>query len=230
MAPILEARRLDKSFPRAGGTVTVLQGCDFALAAGENVAIIGPSGAGKSTFLNLISGLDAPTAGEVLYAGKPLTGLGPDGWADWRRAHVGFVFQFHFLLPDFTALENVLMPARLRGDAGAGASGRARALLARMGLADRADHLPGELSGGEQQRVAVARAYMNAPRLVLADEPFGNLDLQKGRELADLLLSLGRDEGSSLIVVTHDLTLAARADRILELRDGRLAEAPAGLS
>ena len=229
MAPILEARRLDKSFPRAGGAVTVLQGCDFALAAGENVAIIGPSGAGKSTFLNLISGLDAPTAGEILYEGRPLTGLGPDGWADWRRAHVGFVFQFHFLLPDFSALENVLLPARLRGDSGAQAAGRARALLARMGLVDRADHLPGELSGGEQQRVAVARAYMNAPRLVLADEPFGNLDLQKGRELADLLLSLGRDEGSSLIVVTHDLTLAARADRILELRDGRLAEAPAGL-
>ncbi len=229
MAPILEARRLDKSFPRTGGIVTVLQGCEFALAPGENVAIIGPSGAGKSTFLNLVSGLDAPTAGEVLYDGEPLTGLNPDGWADWRRGHVGFVFQFHFLLPDFSALENVLMPARLRGAAGPAAQERALALLERMGLADRAEHLPGELSGGEQQRVAVARAYMNAPRLVLADEPFGNLDLQKGRELADLLLSLGRDEGCSLIVVTHDLTLAARADRILELRDGRLAAAPAGL-
>jgi lipoprotein-releasing system ATP-binding protein len=229
VAPILEARRLDKSFPRAGGAVTVLQGCDFALAAGENVAIIGPSGAGKSTFLNLISGLDAPTAGEIFYEQKPLTGLDADGWADWRRAYVGFVFQFHFLLPDFSALENVLMPARLRGAAGPPARARALALLDRMGLADRAGHLPGELSGGEQQRVAVARAYMNAPRLVLADEPFGNLDLQKGRELADLLLSLGRDEGSSLIVVTHDLALAARAGRILELRDGRLAAAPAGL-
>jgi len=229
VAPILEARRLDKRFPRAGGAVDVLQGCDFALAAGENVAIIGPSGAGKSTLLNLLSGLDAPTAGEILYQGRPLTGLDADGWADWRRANVGFVFQFHFLLPDFTALENVLMPAQLGGSSGTPARTRALGLLERLGLADRAGHLPGELSGGEQQRVAVARAYMNAPRLVLADEPFGNLDLQKGRELADLLLSLGRDEGSSLVVVTHDLSLAARADRILELRGGRLAAAPAGL-
>jgi predicted ABC-type transport system involved in lysophospholipase L1 biosynthesis ATPase subunit len=221
----LEARGLGKIFPRAGGELRVLADCDLSLAKGESVAVIGPSGAGKSTLLNLLSGLDSKDAGEIHFQGASLDELGPDGWNRWRRDRVGFVFQFHFLLPDFTALENVMIPARLQGAPEPADHERARSLLERMGLGDRLDHLPGELSGGEQQRVAVARAFMNRPALVLADEPFGNLDVAKGRELADLLFGLCAELGSSLVVVTHDLALAARADRVLELRDGRLGPA-----
>ncbi len=220
---LLEARGLVKGFPRGEGRVEVLRGCDLALAPGETVAITGPSGAGKSTLLNLLCGLDAPDAGELRFDGEPLTGLSPAGWSAWRRRHAGFVFQFHFLLPDFTALENLLLPVRLAGPPTAADTARARDLLARLGLADRADHLPGELSGGEQQRVAVARALVTRPDLVFADEPFGNLDRERADQLADLLFSLARDAGSGLLLVTHDPRLAARADRRLALADGRLA-------
>jgi len=217
---LLEARRLKKIFPTAHGEIVVLDSCDVALAAGETVAVVGPSGAGKSTLLNLLSGLDRPTDGRILYAGEPIQDLSGDRLAAWRRDTLGFVFQFHFLLPDFSALENLLVPVRLHGKVPAAAWDRARDLLGRMGLADRLDHLPGELSGGEQQRVALARAFMNGPRIVMADEPFGNLDREKGRDLADLLLSLQRERECALVIVTHDRGLAARADRVLEIRDG----------
>lgn len=219
MAAILSARGLTKVFSLAHREVEVLSGCDFDLAEGEAVAVIGPSGAGKSTLLNLLSGLDHPSAGEVRFRGEPIQQLSGDKLASWRREHVGFVFQFHFLLPDFSALENLLIPLRMHGPLAPGAEERARSLLDRMGLADRADHLPGELSGGEQQRVAVARAFMNGPSIVMADEPFGNLDRRKGEQISELLFDLRAETGCALIIVTHDRGLAARADRLLEIRD-----------
>lgn len=219
MSLLLEARNLHKSFPRAGGTVEVLRGCEFALAPGEAVAVTGPSGVGKSTLLNILGGLDTPTAGEVLNRGIPLVFSDHGAMAQWRSLGVGFVFQFHFLLPDFTALENLLLPVRSQGSVTEADHRRARGFLAIMGLSDRTDHLPGELSGGEQQRVAVARAFMNRPKIVLADEPFGNLDREIGATLADMLFDLRASEGTSLVIVTHDPDLAARADRTLVLRD-----------
>jgi len=220
--PLLEARGVDKIYRRRQGEVRVLSRCDFTLAPGEAVAITGPSGAGKSTLLNVLGGLDAPTAGVVLHRGRELARRG-DRLAAWRNRELGFVFQSHFLLPDFTALENVLLPARMSGPLDAAARARATGLLAALGLAERSDHLPGELSGGEQQRVAVARAFMNRPGAVLADEPFGNLDRAKGEDLSRLLFELRAREGTALVIVTHDRSLAARADRTLLLGDGRLA-------
>jgi predicted ABC-type transport system involved in lysophospholipase L1 biosynthesis ATPase subunit len=222
MTSLLEARNLTKTFPRHGSTVDVLQSCDFNLAAGEAVAIMGPSGSGKSTLLNILGGLDNPTAGEVLFEGRVLEQQSHRAMTRWRSAGVGFVFQFHFLLPDFTARENLLIPARSRGGVTESDRARAAEFLAVTGLTDRADHLPGELSGGEQQRVAVARAFMNRPRIVLADEPFGNLDHEIGQRLGDMLFDLRRREGTSLVIVTHDPRLAQRADRTLRLRDHRL--------
>ena len=219
MTKLLAARGLTKIFTPAHGEVTVLRACDFDLDAGEAVSVIGPSGAGKSTLLNMISCLDAPSAGEVLYEGTPIQDLSADRLASWRRDHLGFVFQFHFLLPDFSALENLLIPLRMHGPLDAAAEDRARGLLERLGMADRASHLPGELSGGEQQRVAVARAFMNTPRIVMADEPFGNLDREKSRRLTDLLFELRDETSCSLVSVTHDMELARRADRVLEIRD-----------
>ena len=219
MSLLLEARNLHKSFPRAGSTVEVLRGCDFSLAQGEAVAVTGPSGVGKSTLLNILGGLDTPTAGDVLHLGIPLAFRDHGAMAAWRSLGVGFVFQFHFLLPDFTALENLLLPVRSQGSVTAADQKRARGFLERMGLSDRTDHLPGELSGGEQQRVAVARAFMNRPKIVLADEPFGNLDREIGATLGDMLFELRASEGTSLVIVTHDPFLAARSDRTLVLRD-----------
>jgi len=229
MSMLLEAKNLDKSFPRAAGTVEVLRDCQFQLAEREAVAVTGPSGSGKSTLLNILGGLDGPSDGEVLYRGECLD-LGHHGaMARWRSTGVGFVFQFHFLLPDFTALENLLIPVRGRGRVRSKDQDRARGFLDLMGLADRAGHLPGELSGGEQQRVAVARAFMNRPGIVLADEPFGNLDREIGSRLGDMLFALRDKEDTALVIVTHDPRLAARADRTLRLQDGRLvpAEEPA---
>ena len=222
MSLLLEARNLDKNFPRAGGMVEVLRDCQFQLSEREAVAVTGPSGSGKSTFLNILGGLDSPSAGEVLLAGEPLDMADHAAMARWRSLGVGFVFQFHFLLPDFTALENLLIPVRGRGKVAAGDRARALDFLEVMGLADRARHLPGELSGGEQQRVAVARAFMNRPRVVLADEPFGNLDREIGGRLGDMLFALREQEGTALVIVTHDRRLAERADRSLHLQDGRL--------
>ncbi len=225
MPNLLSCRGLGKVFPRSGGDLTVLKGCDFELAAGESVAVMGASGAGKSTLLNLLSGLDDASEGSIEFRGTCLSGAKPAVWSDWRRAHVGFVFQFHFLLPDFTALENVLLPVRMAGRVDDKAIARAEELMARMGLSDRCSHLPGELSGGEEQRVAVARAFMNEPAVVMADEPTGNLDRRLGAELADTLFDLAHASGSSLIVVTHSHALATKADRRLLLTEGRLVPA-----
>ena len=219
---LLEARALVKSFHKAAGSVDVLRGVDFKLDRGEAVAVVGPSGAGKSTLLNLLGALDRPDSGTLWRQGRKLRQQVPAEVTHWRRQVVGFVFQYHFLLPDFTARENLLLPVRLVEDPGDEAERRADQLLADMGLAARADHRPGELSGGEQQRVAVARAFMNRPEIVLADEPFGNLDRAKSKQLSDLLFSLRDREGTALVIVTHDPELAGRADRILELDGGRL--------
>ncbi|HPF33873.1 MAG TPA: ABC transporter ATP-binding protein [Candidatus Krumholzibacteria bacterium] len=224
MTPLLQAAGLSKGFARGRDRVDVLRGCALELHAGATAAIMGPSGSGKSTLLNVLCGLDVPDAGTVVWDGADITTLKADAVAAWRRDNLGFVFQFHFLLPDLTALENLLVPVRIQGRDPREAAPRAEALLARMGLADRGAHLPGELSGGEQQRVAVARAFMNEPRVIVADEPFGNLDRTKGRELTDLLFQEAAAAGAALLVVTHDPDLAARAGRILDLGDGALAE------
>jgi len=224
VTPLLQAAGLSKGFARGRDRVDVLRGCALELHAGATAAIMGPSGSGKSTLLNVLCGLDVPDAGTVVWDGADITTLKADAVAAWRRDNLGFVFQFHFLLPDLTALENLLVPVRIQGRDPREAAPRAEALLARMGLADRGAHLPGELSGGEQQRVAVARAFMNEPRVIVADEPFGNLDRTKGRELTDLLFQEAAAAGAALLVVTHDPDLAARAGRILDLGDGALAE------
>ncbi len=228
MVPFLTALKLGKSYPRHGGLINVLQDCSFDLREQEAVAITGPSGSGKSTLLNILGGLDTPTEGTVGFQGHALDFFDHVALARWRSAVVGFVFQFHFLLPDFTTLENLLIPVRACRSVNREDEQRAAYFLERMGLADRSDHLPGELSGGEQQRVAVARGFMNRPRILLADEPFGNLDRSIGGRLGDLLFELRETEGTSLVIVTHDLDLARRADRQLVLSDGTLVPAGQG--
>ena len=227
MAPLLAACDLQKTFHRPQGDLPVLTGCDLTLDVGEAVAIIGASGAGKSTLLNLLGGLDTPDSGSVVHQGEPLDFTALRALTTWRQQIVGFIFQFHFLLPDFTALENLLIPARVRHRLTPEDRERAARLLAVLELTDRQDHLPGELSGGEQQRVAVARAFMNRPQIVLADEPFGNLDPERADRLGQLLFDLRREEGIGMVIVTHDLELAGRADRILRLEAGLLAPARA---
>lgn len=222
MTALLSASDIHKSFPRHGSTVRVLSGCGLDLGAGEAVAITGSSGAGKSTLLNILGGLDHPTSGQVAFGGEPLDFRRPRALTRWRADIVGFVFQFHFLLPDFTTFENLLIPVRARRAVTGDDHDRARGFLERLGIADRSDHLPGELSGGEQQRVAVARAFMNRPRIVLADEPFGNLDGRISNRLSDLLFELKDREGTSLVIVTHDPELAGRADRHYVLEKGSL--------
>lgn len=222
---LLTARRLHKSFHKEHRDVVVLRGVDFSLDPGEAVAVVGASGAGKSTLLNVLGGLDRPDEGEVVHGDLRLPSTSLKTLTAWRRHVVGFVFQYHFLLPDFSARENLLLPIRLLREPGAADRERADQLLAAMDLTSRADHRPGELSGGEQQRVAVARAFMNRPQVVLADEPFGNLDRAKGSHLSDLLFTLRDREGVGLVLVTHDPDLARRADRVLELADGLLAPA-----
>lgn len=222
MGDLLETTGLCKSYHRAGGTVEVLRGVDFRLGAGGTAAIVGRSGSGKSTLLNILGGLDLPSSGQVLVDGVPLATARRRDRERWRARGVGFVFQFHFLLPDFSALDNLLVPVRSLGPVAEADRRRALDLLEAMGLADRAGHLPGELSGGEQQRVAVARAFMNRPRVVLADEPFGNLDREIGQRLGDLLFALHRQEGVALVLVTHDPALAARAQACWRLEQGVL--------
>jgi len=221
---LLTAHGLYKVFARTDGPLEVLRDCDFALDRGEAVAITGPSGSGKSTLLNILGGLDSPSGGTVNVSGEPLDYEDHGALTRWRSKGVGFVFQFHFLLPDFTAVENLLIPVRSAGGVGREDRERAVLFLDTMGLGDRMHHLPGELSGGEQQRVAVARAFMNRPRIVLADEPFGNLDREIGSRLGDLLFRLRTEEDTSLVIVTHDPELAARADRTLALRNGALVD------
>lgn len=221
-APLLAARALEKSYPSAGRALRVLRGVDLEVRAGEVVAITGESGTGKSTLLHLLGALDRPDGGSVRFRGKPVFGASDEELAAFRNREVGFVFQFHHLLPEFTALENVAMPALIRHRRLSEVRERALELLGMLGLAERADHRPGELSGGEQQRVAVARALMNEPGLVLADEPSGNLDAANAARLHEEMIRLSREAGCAFVIATHNLALAANADRALRLKEGIL--------
>ena len=226
---VLEARGLTKTYRGGdGGELHVLEGLDLAVTRGEMVAIIGASGSGKSTLLHLLGALDRPTAGEVLLDGEAISSLSEDALSRVRNRKVGFVFQFHHLLREFSALENVAIPQRIGGVEQAEAEARARELLQRLGLGDRLHHRPAQLSGGEQQRTAVARALATNPVVLLADEPSGNLDHHNAERLHDVLAELARDMGMGMVVVTHNLSLAARADRTLVLADGRVVETDVG--
>jgi putative ABC transport system ATP-binding protein len=216
---VVNARDISKRVMTAAGELSVLDAIDVQLAAGESLAIIGESGSGKTTLLSLLAGLDEPTGGSIELFGKSLRGLDEDGRAALRLGRVGFVFQAFHLLPSFTALENVAAPLELAGHEGALV--KARAALERVGLGQRVDHLPRQLSGGEQQRVALARAFAIGPRLLFADEPTGNLDQLTGTRVADLLFEINRDSGTSLILVTHDPRLAARCQHQIRLEAGR---------
>jgi putative ABC transport system ATP-binding protein len=218
---MIELRGVSKRVPSGDGTLTILHPLDLAIPAGRVVAITGPSGSGKSTLLGLLAGLDAPSDGHVILDGIDITELEEDALARLRGQRIGFVFQFFHLLPSLTALENVLVPMEIAGVKRPGA--RAESLLTEVGLADRQHHYPSQLSGGEQQRVAIARALANEPPLLLADEPTGNLDSQTGHQVIELLLSVNRTRGTTIVLVTHDPELAALADITVALRDGRVA-------
>ncbi|MDE2981915.1 MAG: ABC transporter ATP-binding protein [Gemmatimonadota bacterium] len=218
---MIEARGLTRTFRSGGRPLEVLKGVELEISAGQFVAVAGPSGSGKTTLLGLLAGLDRPTAGRVIIDGQDLDALTEDERARFRVNRVGFVFQTFHLLPTLTALENVLVPLELAGSDG---TARASALLDRVGLGDRAHHYPVQLSGGERQRVSLARAFANRPRILFADEPTGNLDRETGARVAALLEQLNRDAGTTLVLVTHDGELAARADRILRLEGGRVVE------
>ena len=222
-AQALRAEGLGKRVPLPSGQLTILDGVGFTIAKGEAVAIVGASGSGKSTLLSLLAGLDVPSAGSVTLDGAPLSALDEDGRAKVRGEKVGFVFQSFQLLPSLTALENVMLPLELRGDADAQAP--ARTILAQVGLAERLDHYPRQLSGGEQQRVALARAFVTRPAVLFADEPTGNLDTTTRQAIVDLLFELNRVAGTTLVLVTHDERLAARCGRVLRLDSGRLVSA-----
>ncbi|MFO1409400.1 MAG: lipoprotein-releasing ABC transporter ATP-binding protein LolD [Steroidobacteraceae bacterium] len=222
---VLEARGVVRRFRQGPVTLDVLQGLDLAVRAGERVAIIGASGSGKTTLLQILGGLDRPDAGSILVDGRDIHSLDEAARGALRNRTLGFVYQFHHLLPEFSALENVALPLLVRRESAAAASARARELLGRVGLGERLAHRPGELSGGERQRAAVARALVTAPRLVLADEPTGNLDGRNAEQVFALMLELNRELGTALVVVTHDARLAARMDRVLELDGGKLREA-----
>jgi putative ABC transport system ATP-binding protein len=215
---MLEARQLTKEYRSGDHRLAVLRDVSFTIPDRAFVAVVGPSGSGKTTLLGLLAGLDVPSSGSVLLDGTDLSTLSEDKRAQLRGAKVGFVFQSFQLIPTLTALENVQVPLELRGDDGAPA--RARELLGRVGLADRAHHFPNQLSGGEQQRVAIARAFSNAPKLLFADEPTGNLDTGTGARIVETLETLNRESGTTIVLVTHDLGLAGRAQRIIRLADG----------
>ncbi len=219
-AAVLEVEGLTKTYRSGARTLTVLGDVTFVVQEGETCAVVGPSGSGKTTLLGLCAGLDRPSAGSVRLCGEELGPLSEDERAAVRNRDVGFVFQTFQLIPTLTALENVMVPAELRGDRGA--RPHAADLLDRVGLGDRLDHYPAQLSGGEQQRVALARAFINRPTILFADEPTGNLDTETGNYVEDLLFDLNRTAGTTLVLVTHDLELAARTGRIIRLRAGQV--------
>ncbi len=224
MNNVLAANHLCRSFDEAERQLLIINELNLSVAAGERLAIIGSSGSGKSTLLNLLAGLDTPTAGEVVIAGESISQLSENRRAELRNSQLGFVFQFHHLLPEFSALENIAIPQLLAGVSVNNAQERASLLLDQVGLSSRAHHKPAKLSGGERQRVAIARALANTPACVLMDEPTGNLDPHTAQEVEHYLLKLNQEQGVAQIVVTHDHALAKRMDRVLELKEGRLVE------
>jgi putative ABC transport system ATP-binding protein len=219
-SPVLRVETLTKTFPSGGRTLTVIDDVSFSVGAGDTCAIVGPSGSGKTTLLGLCAGLDQPTSGTVELCGVDLSPLDEDERAEVRNQYVGFVFQTFRLLPTLTALENVMVPAELRGDTDPQA--RAAELLDQVGLGDRLDHYPSQLSGGERQRVAMARAFINRPRVLFADEPTGNLDAETADRIEDLLFDLNETADTTLVLVTHDEELAAQTERVLHLRGGQV--------
>ncbi len=221
---VLECRNVIRNFREGESMLEVLKGVDLVVNPAERVAIIGASGSGKSTLLQILGGLDEPNEGTVLVAGEEMQGQSEKAKGDLRNRYVGFVYQFHHLLPEFTAEENVAMPLMIRGEKRQDAVAKADELLGRVGLGERLTHKPGELSGGERQRAAVARALITRPSLVLADEPTGNLDAGNGRHVLGLMLELNRELETSLVIVTHDHTIAGQMDRVLVLEDGKLRE------
>ena len=218
--PLVTVQNVTKTFEHEGRSLEVLKGIDLEVGRGEMVTIVGPSGAGKSTLLHLIGTLDLPTEGQILYSGRDVTRLGSSELAEFRNRSIGFVFQFHHLLPEFTALENVMMPSLIRG--GGRLEDRARQLLDEVGLTDRLTHRPGELSGGEQQRVALARALLMEPKLVLADEPTGNLDSQTSDSVQSLIFDLNQRHGITFLIVTHSRDFAEMMPRRVSMKDGRI--------
>lgn len=223
--PVLEARNIRKSFHQGSREVVVLRDVDLELKKGRSLAIVGVSGAGKSTLLHILGGLDKPDHGEVRVEGESLWGMSPGRRSLVRNQSMGFVYQFHHLLPEFTALENVAMPLLIRGDAASVAKNKSADLLKRVGLGERLDHKPGELSGGERQRAAVARALVGRPRVILCDEPTGNLDEATSDQVYGQMLELNQELGTGILLVTHDRKLAGRMDQQFELQLGRLEQA-----
>jgi len=218
---MIEVRQLTKTFVKNENRIDVLNGIDCDIARGESLAILGASGTGKTTFLQILGALDHPTSGGVLFEGTDIFEWNESKRAEFRNKRIGFVFQFHHLLPEFTAMENTVMPALINGVSKVDACKRGEIVLTEVGLGDRLTHKPGELSGGEQQRVAIARAMMMKPDIILADEPTGNLDMKTGDKIQKLLLDLGRAENTTLIVVTHNKSLADNMSRTINLKDGK---------
>ncbi|MEQ1876310.1 MAG: ABC transporter ATP-binding protein [Bdellovibrionia bacterium] len=222
MSNLLQAKKVTKVYQTGASRLEILKGIDLDITEGESVSITGSSGAGKSTLLHILGTLDRPTAGQMFFKGKDLARVSDDELAKFRNATIGFVFQFHHLMKEFTAIENVMMPGRIAGLSVKEADRSARELLTLVGLGGRLSHYPNELSGGEQQRVAVARALVRKPKILLADEPTGNLDTTNGKLIQELFFQLKKDRGVTLIVVTHDSAFARKFPRTIEIRDGRI--------